>query len=91
MILRILTVMAAVLMIQEEKKVGEFGPEHKPEEVDDACGVSLMINHRCGGEISGRVIKVVLKAVSGMIGEEFGMSAAGAGGDKENELDDGDL
>ena len=83
--------MAAVLMIQEEKKVGEFGPEHKPEEVDDACEVSLMINHRCGGEIPGRVTKVMLKAVNGMIGEEFGMSAAGAGGDEENELDDGDL
>ena len=41
-ILRIVTVMAAVLMIQEERKVDEFGPEPKPEEVEGACEVSLM-------------------------------------------------
>ena len=41
-ILRITAVIAAVLMVQEERKADEFGPEPKPEEVEDACEVSLM-------------------------------------------------
>ena len=31
---------------------------------------------------------MVLKAVNGMMGEELVMTAAGAGGDEENELDE---
>ena len=82
---------AVVLMVQEERKADEFGPEPKPEEVEDACEVSLIKNRQCGGEIPRRVIKVVLKAVNWMTGEELGMTAAGAGGDEEDELDDDDL
>ena len=38
----ILRMIASVLMVQEEKKADEFGPEPKPEEVEDAREVSLM-------------------------------------------------
>ena len=82
--------MAAVLMVQE-KKADEFGPEPKPEEVEDAREVSLMKNHRCDRGIPRRATKVVLKAVNGMMGEELGMTAAGAGGDEKDELDDDGL
>ena len=68
--------MAAVLMVREERK------RIKPEEVEDACEVSLMKNHQRGGEVLRRVTEVVFKAVNGMVGEELGMTAAGAGGDR---------
>ena len=37
-----MTVIVVVLMVQEERKADEFGPEPKPEEVEDACEVSLI-------------------------------------------------
>ena len=34
--------MAAVFMVQEERKADKFGPEPKPEEAEDAYEVSLV-------------------------------------------------
>ena len=39
----------------------------------------------------GRVAEVVSKAITLMVGEEFGMITAGARDDEEDELDDDDL
>ena len=58
---RIATVMAALLMLQEERKTegDEFRQEPEPEEVEDVCEVPLDQNTiRCGGAMPGRVTPV---------------------------------
>ena len=56
-------------------------PEPEPEVAEDVCEVSLDKKAiRCGGAIPGRITEVME--------EEFGVTAAGAGGDEEDELDD---
>ena len=62
---RIVRVMAAMLMVQEERKTegDEFRQEPEPEEVEDVCEVPLDQNTtRCGGAMSLQVRNVGLSS-----------------------------
>ena len=85
-ILRIATVIAAMLMVREEREAeaDELRPEPEPEMVEDVCEVLLDQKPSAVAENA----RVTLEAVIGVMEEEFGVSTAGAGGDEEDELDD---
>jgi hypothetical protein len=72
----------------------ESRPEPESEEVEDFDEESFDPKHHPllrPGAMPKRVSKAVLNAVVGMVEEEFGVTAGGAGGDEEDELDDDEL
>ena len=90
-ILRIAAVMAAMLMVREEREAeaDELRPEPEPEVVEDVCEVRLdQKSILCGGATPRWIARVTLKAVIEVMEEEFGVTAAGARGDAEGGLED---
>ena len=67
-----------------------FGPEPKPEEVEDTCEGLLTAFNTTLVDLLCLSPQHQWFFIDGMIGEEFWMTAAGAGGD-EGELVDDDL
>ena len=88
-ILRIATMIAAMLAVREEREAEADELRPKPQAVEDVFEVPLdQKTIRCGGATPGYIAGVTLKAVIEVMEEEFGVTAAGSGGDEEDESDD---
>lgn len=85
-ILRIATVVAAMLMVQEGRQAEADGlrPEPEPEVVEGVCDVPLdQKTIRFGGAMPGRITRAMSKAVVGVMEQGFRVTVADTGGDEE--------